>query len=135
MTLNSTASNISFHAENADDEVTFSGAISGGGPGFTLTKTGAGTVVFSGSDKTFLNATIVAEGTLRVEQSLALRSLSIGAGATVTLAESGSNFANFESAAFRSSDSAVVPEPSAALLLLTGTALLLRRRRPAARNS
>lgn len=105
--LQSAASGVRLHAENAGDVVTFSGAITGGGLGKTLTKTGAGTVVFSGGSKTYLNDTAVAEGTLRFEQSMTMRSLSIGAGASVIFTSGPPSFAG-----------AAVPEPGALSLLL-----------------
>jgi autotransporter-associated beta strand protein len=122
VTLNSTATTVRLFAEDADDVVTFSGALTGGSTSGTLTKTGAGTVIFSGGTKDYLNGTVVSEGTLVFEQSIKLRSLSIGAGATVVLGESGSAFADFSSPG-------AVPEPSSAVLLLSGASLLLRLRR------
>lgn len=124
VTLQSAASGVLLHAEDAGDVVTFSGGITGGGIGKTLTKTGAGTVVFSGGSKTYLNDTAVAEGTLRFEQSMTLRSLSIAAGASVVFSSGAPSFAG----------AAAVPEPGTLGLLLAAALGAGVRRRRAARN-
>jgi len=62
--LGSTADNVAFRAEDTDDHLEFQGEISGGGTSRTVTIDGSGTVTFSGSDKTYSNATVVSSGTL-----------------------------------------------------------------------
>jgi autotransporter-associated beta strand protein len=65
--LSAPASGVAFHAENAADLVTFSGALTGGMTTGTAVKTGAGKVVFAGAAaKSFLNPTTVQAGTLEL---------------------------------------------------------------------
>lgn len=66
ISLNSAASNLRLHAESAGDLTIFTGEISGGGGSGTINKTGAGRVVLSGSNKTYLNQTVVNAGTLEI---------------------------------------------------------------------
>jgi autotransporter-associated beta strand protein len=123
VTINSAATDVRLDAESASDLVTFSGAITGGGAASTVTKTGAGTVVFSGGNKSYGGSTVVSNGTLLIEQSMTTSSsLTVGAGAKVVLAATGGF------GAFSSEGSSAVPEPSTAALLLNSAAMLLRRR-------
>ena len=64
--LASTTDNAFLRAEAATDMVTFTGQITGGGTTRTLTKDGAGTVIFSGVAKNYASATVVSAGTLQV---------------------------------------------------------------------
>lgn len=81
-------SNLTLRAEGAGDAVSFTGQITGGDAAVPLTKTGAGTVVFSGADKTYNNLTSVNAGTLRLAAGTALTgrgAVAVGAGATLTV--------------------------------------------------
>ncbi len=81
VTLTSTTTGVSLDAANAGDRVTFSGAITGGATGSSITKTGAGVVVFSGGNKGYLNDTAVTAGTLEIDENVSLRGLTISSGA------------------------------------------------------
>ncbi len=86
VTLATTTSSVFLRAEGASDVVTFSGAISGGGTTLSLTKDGAGTVIFSGVNKIYANATTVAAGTLQVASGTALTgngNMTVASGATL----------------------------------------------------
>ncbi len=73
ITLADAASGVSLYAESASDLVTFSGAIGGGGASTVLTKTGAGTIVFSGAAaKNYLSRTEIAAGTLDIASGATL---------------------------------------------------------------
>lgn len=63
---------VELHAESAADRVEFTGTLSGGSAARTLTKTGAGTVVFGGSNKTYLNQTVLGAGTLEIASGTAV---------------------------------------------------------------
>lgn len=81
-------SNLTLRAEGAGDTLSFTGQIIGGDKAIALTKTGAGTVVFSGADKTYDNITSVNAGTLRLAAGTALTgggAVTVGAGATLTV--------------------------------------------------
>jgi autotransporter-associated beta strand protein len=67
------ASNLAaVHAAAASDRVAFTATISGGAADKTLTKTGAGSVIFSGVNKSYANATVVAAGTLEIASGTAV---------------------------------------------------------------
>jgi autotransporter-associated beta strand protein len=73
VSLTDTTGGVFLHAENATDKVTFSGAITGGGTSYVLTKSGAGTVVFSAPGaKSYLNRTEVAAGILDIASGATL---------------------------------------------------------------
>jgi autotransporter-associated beta strand protein len=84
--LATTTDNTFLRAEAATDVVTFSGQITGGGTTKTLTKDGAGTVIFSGVTKNYASATVVSAGTLQVASGTAATgngSMTIASGATL----------------------------------------------------
>ena len=60
------ANNVKLTATAAGDRLTFSGAMSGGATTSTVTVDGKGTVVFSGAEKTYANATAVTSGMLQI---------------------------------------------------------------------
>lgn len=60
----SAAGNVFLTAAGAADRLTFSGAMTGGATGKTVTLDGAGTVVFAGPAKTYSSATVLRSGTL-----------------------------------------------------------------------
>ncbi len=64
ITLSATSANFSLRTEEATDVLRIAGNISGGNGTVKITKSGSGTVIYSGSNKTYNAATIVAEGTL-----------------------------------------------------------------------
>jgi len=64
ITLASSTANSSLRADGVGDTLRFSGNISGGSAANSLVKDGAGTVIFSGSNKTYATATTVSAGTL-----------------------------------------------------------------------
>jgi len=64
--LASQATNVYLRAENGSDILKVTGAISGGSASQNLYKDGAGTVIFSGSSKTYASATTVSAGSLIV---------------------------------------------------------------------
>lgn len=70
--LAASAGNISLRAEAARDVLRFTGQITGGSAANPIAKTGAGTVVFSGADKTYANATNITSGLLRIDVGTAL---------------------------------------------------------------
>jgi autotransporter-associated beta strand protein len=70
--LQSTASNIKLEATHTNDTVAFSGQMSGGGTSHTLTKIGSGTVLYTGANKTYANATIVQQGTLSLASATSM---------------------------------------------------------------
>ncbi len=164
VTLQSTAGALSLHAENANDLVTFTGAVSGGNNALTLTKTGAGRVVFSGANKAYLSDTIVSGGILEIAAGTAptgtrevsvstgaklilrnsignLTALNIGAGGIVELsATTGaalveSDFGFTDASATEPANAIAVPEPSAAMLAVLGFSLLWRRSPNAVRKN
>lgn len=61
------AGNVKLTAHGVSDRLVFSGPMSGGTASKSVTLDGAGTVVYSGSDKTYHNSTVVASGTLLLE--------------------------------------------------------------------
>lgn len=64
VTLSSTSANFSLRAEAATDVLRIAGNLSGGNSTVKITKSGSGTVIYSGSNKTYNAATLVEEGTL-----------------------------------------------------------------------
>lgn len=58
------ADNVFLTARSKTDRLTFSGAITGGGTGLKVTLDGAGTVVYSGANKTYDSSTVINSGTL-----------------------------------------------------------------------
>lgn len=84
--LATTTDAVFLRAEAAADVVTFSGQITGGGTTKTLTKDGSGTVIFSGANKTYSNATNVAAGTLQIASGTAVSgsgAMTVASGATL----------------------------------------------------
>ncbi len=82
--LGSTTDNVFFRAEGAADVVSFSGQITGSATTKTLTKDGAGTVVFSGANKAYASATNIAAGTLNIATGTAFTgngNMTVAAGA------------------------------------------------------
>lgn len=61
-----TATDVKFTATAATDRLNFTGAITGGAAGGTVTVDGAGTVVFSGAAKNYASATVVKAGMLQL---------------------------------------------------------------------
>ncbi len=82
--LSTTTSSVVLRAEGVTDTVAFSGQITGGATTNSLTKDGLGTVVFTGANKDYSNATTVAAGTLQIASGTAFTgagSVSVESGA------------------------------------------------------
>lgn len=77
VTFAATSTNIHLKAAGAADKLIFTGAISGGATTGVVTLDGAGTVVYSGAEKTYGNRTTVASGALVIDEGTAFT----GAGA------------------------------------------------------
>lgn len=85
----SAAGKVYLTATNASDRMVMSGSMTGGHTSKTLTLDGAGTVVYTGTNKTYNNATRVASGTLLIEGGSSLTgsgTVTVEAGARIAIA-------------------------------------------------
>lgn len=82
------ASNVKLTAQNSTDRLIFSGAMTGGNSSSHITLDGQGTVVFSGTNKTYGNTTTVASGKLQIASGTSLSNtslVSVSAGAELAV--------------------------------------------------
>lgn len=86
--LESAAGNVRITAQNTSDRIVFSGAMTGGNTSKSVTLDGQGTVVYSGVNKTYANATNVASGTLVIQSGTSYTgngSVTVGEGAKLQI--------------------------------------------------